>query len=69
MADSADTATTANFAEWLDSQIEDIYNQYLSGDKFATDADDGAEGFGRRRKLTRTHPTKRQRLFDDEILR
>ncbi len=52
--------TIANFAEWLDGQIEDIYNQYLSGDKFATDVDDGTEGFGRHRKLTRTHPTKRR---------
>lgn len=41
LADSADTATIANFAEWFDGQIEDIYNQYLSDGRFATDTDDG----------------------------
>ncbi len=61
MADFADTATTAIFGEWFDSQIENIYNQYLSGDKFATDTGgDGTEGFGRHRKLTHTRPTKRR---------
>ncbi len=47
LADSADTATIANFAEWFDGQIEDIYNQYLSDGKFATDTDDsGTEDSG-----------------------